>query len=220
MLFQPVPSYICFVDINVIGFTSTSSRYYRVIKSSSFNCCDGSFIATLASLFTRSKLSSLNGPEVFSYLIQDKSLKHLILGGDPIHHQLLREKLDLSISSDHISFIELPFLDVNSFDYAEIGDSVNRLCPDLVWVMLGAPKQDYFMSNIIPYLDQGVLLGTGAALKFYIGEIQLPKFRLGPMKFIWFSRILSEPFKQITRIFFFLIALPTLFLRQLRSSFF
>ncbi|MCS2525263.1 WecB/TagA/CpsF family glycosyltransferase [Bacteroides ovatus] len=60
---------------------------------------------------------------------------------------------------------------VDQFDYPAIAKQINELHPDIVWVSLGAPKQETFIHNIFPCIEQGVLFGIGAAFNFYTGDL-------------------------------------------------
>ena len=60
-------------------------------------------------------------------------------------------------------------LDVESFNYLEISKLINQNKPDIIWIGLGAPKQEVFMSKLLPHIDSGLMLGVGAAFNFYSG---------------------------------------------------
>ena len=107
-------------------------------------------------------------------------------------------------------FKELPFCDVEGFDYADIGEAVNEDNPDIVWVSLGAPKQEMFMNKLEPYLHRGVLIAVGAAFKFYSGvpgQQRAPKWvQHLHLEFIY--RLFQEPKKQSSRVKNYLFTLP------------
>ena len=71
----------------------------------------------------------------------------------------------------NIQAISLPFMPVENFDYQSIANKINKIEPDIIWVSLGAPKQEIFMNKIKPLLNHGVLFGIGAAFNFYIGKL-------------------------------------------------
>jgi N-acetylglucosaminyldiphosphoundecaprenol N-acetyl-beta-D-mannosaminyltransferase len=87
-----------------------------------------------------------------------------------------------------------------------------------IWVSLGAPKQELFMSRLLPYIQRGVLLGVGAAFNFYIGHNVQPRFHLGALRFIWLDRIYREPRKQLKRVGKILTTLPRLYLDERTRS--
>ena len=62
-----------------------------------------------------------------------------------------------------------PFLNVEDFDYLKISKLINQNKPDIIWIGLGAPKQEIFMSKLLPHIDSGLMIGVGAAFNFYSG---------------------------------------------------
>ena len=199
------PSYVCVVDFNVLANTYHNDDYKRIIRNATFNTCDGSLLAFMLNVKYGSKFSSYNGPEIFNKYIEDKNFKHLLLGPSADDFILLKEKLN---NADNVYNMTLPFKDVDDFDYDFISNYINQLSPDLIWVMLGAPKQENFINILFPKVNRGVLLGTGAALNFYFGRLKNRKFEIMGLRFIWLERLFIEPSKQIKRIMNFLKVLP------------
>lgn len=84
---------------------------------------------------------------------------------DGLKANLEKENPDVA----QMQFVELPFRKVEEFDYPEIARMVEADGADIIWVALGAPKQEIFMSRLKPYLHQGVMIAVGAAFKFFSG---------------------------------------------------
>lgn len=83
---------------------------------------------------------------------------------------------------------------MDDFDYRDIAKRVNKDGADIVWVALGAPKQEIFMSKLKPYLQKGVMIAVGAAFKFYSGleEKRAPEWVVkAHLEFLY--RILCNP---------------------------
>ncbi|GAA4092841.1 WecB/TagA/CpsF family glycosyltransferase [Mucilaginibacter panaciglaebae] len=206
--------YVCVVDANVLTVAQKNEHFLSILNHSLVNTCDGSSIATLAGIIHKKHLSALNGPQIFNYFIE-KNYSQLLLGSNEETSNKIKEKLrSKGFDDTNLHILPLPFNDVEGFDYAGIAAITNELKPQIIWVSLGAPKQEIFMSKLLPYIDSSVMIGIGAAFDFYIGKIALPKFRIGPLKFIWISRVLSEPSKQISRIIPYIKILPSLYLQE------
>lgn len=118
-------------------------------------------------------------------------------------------KIDARIAE--MTFYELPFRSVDQFDYQGIAKEVNADGADIIWVALGAPKQEMFMNKLKPYLNRGIMIAVGAAFKFYSGleEKRAPGWMVRHhLEFIY--RIFSEPKKQLKRCWWIVITLPGL----------
>ncbi|MGF7141314.1 WecB/TagA/CpsF family glycosyltransferase [Roseimarinus sediminis] len=206
--------YVCVVDANVLTIGQKDKNYREILNNSIINCCDGSSIAWLAGLLHKKKYKAFNGPEIFEIYIE-KKYKQLLLGSTEPTVEKIKKKLILKgIEPDHLSFMQVPFMPVDEFDYEAIALEINHCMPEIIWVSLGAPKQEIFMSKLLPHINSGIMFGIGAAFNFYVGEIVLPKTRLGTLRFIWLSRIFSEPKKQITRVLPYLYILPKLWWQE------
>ena len=126
-------------------------------------------------------------------------------------------KVDSRIAD--MTFYELPFRAVDQFDYQEIAENVNTDGADIIWVALGAPKQEIFMSKLKPFLRRGVMIAVGAAFKFYSGleEKRAPEWMVKRhLEFVY--RIFSDPKKQIKRCTWIVITLPGLLLSEWRRK--
>lgn len=207
--------YVCIVDANVLTIAQKNENYCNVLNQSIVNSCDGSSIAMLAGFIYKKRFRAWNGPDIFNYYIEKKYNQLLLGSTEEISNEIkviLREK---GIDNSKISVLPLPFKSVENFDYVEISKFINKLNPDIIWVSLGAPKQELFMNKLQPFISRGVMFGIGAAFNFYIGKIALPNIKVGPLKFIWISRIFSEPKKQLSRIIPYLILIPSLYLNEI-----
>ena len=206
-----VGCYVCVVDANVLTIAKRDADYRSILNSSIVNTCDGSSIAVMAGRIHKTKFSALNGPEIFELYIE-KPFTQVLLGST----QAVLEKIKLVLQTKRIKnsclhSIPLPFKSVEEFDYLEIANQLNSLKPDIIWVSLGAPKQERFMSRLLPFIDRGVMMGIGAAFNFYIGDLYVPKIQFGQLRFIWLNRLINEPRKISKRLLPYFFAIPRLY---------
>lgn len=205
-------SYSCLVDINVLSIALKDNTYKNILDNSDLNICDGSFLAFLTNLKTNSKThESYNGPELFRDYIKESKYSQIILGPSTEDFMFLKNTLS---HTGHIRHIELPFLEISDFNYKKIAKNINNLKPDIIWVMLGAPKQELFIANISKEINSGLMIASGAALNFYLGRLKESNKSIYGLRFIWLKRVFKEPKKQIPRILKFARTLPKI-LKQL-----
>jgi N-acetylglucosaminyldiphosphoundecaprenol N-acetyl-beta-D-mannosaminyltransferase len=211
--------YVCVVDSNVLTNANKDRFYLQILNNSLVNTCDGSSIAFFINLIYKTNYQALNGPYLFEKYIK-KSCKQLFLGGSFQIHDDIRITLELKgLELANKYFIDLPFVEVNEFDFNLIGKMINDIGPDIIWVSLGAPKQEKFMYLLWPKLNKGVLFGIGAAFNFYVGQTSMPKFKVLSLRFIWIARLLKEPRKQYRRMFAYLLILPQLLFSEMIKKF-
>lgn len=203
--------YVCVVDANVLTMARNDESYRQIINQSMVNTCDGSSIAFFAGKLYGKSFRALNGPDIFAKLLQNAQLKHLLLGNTAATCGRIRQKMEENgLDSSVIEYLELPFLQVRDFNYEHIASQINKMRPDVIWVSLGAPKQERFMHNILPYLHHGVMFGIGAAFNFYIGEIKMSKLTFWGLRFIWINRILRDPIRITRRLVPYVLSIPSM----------
>ncbi len=112
-----------------------------------------------------------------------------------------------------------PFgFDKNEQENNKIISMINEVRPNILFVGVGAPKQEKWMYNNINQLQINVALGIGASFDFIAGTIKrAPKtFRNAGME--WFWRFAHEPKRLFRRYFIDSAQFIPLIYRQLKSS--
>jgi N-acetylglucosaminyldiphosphoundecaprenol N-acetyl-beta-D-mannosaminyltransferase len=200
--------YVCVCDTSVLTRANKEPEYNKIINGAMINTCDGSSIIVLAKMLYKGIGTPHNGPEVFEHYTKTK-LNQVVLGNTEEMFNTVKEKL-ISNEDWHgqLVHMQLPFLKVDEFDYEGIAKEINEKGYDIIWVSLGNPKQEIFMSKIIPLLDHGVLFGIGAALNFWVGELAMPSARIGSLRLMWLTRMFQDPKRQIKGNWVVIKALP------------
>ena len=198
-----------------IDLTNLSTAYYNSehlerLQSAELKCIDSSWLPLM---FYNRQLSHSSLTDIFDILAVRKDLKQVVLGGP-------MKKLNLfSNHFPHIDVYELPFVDVNDFNYFEIATEINRNRYDIIWVSLGAPKQELFIDKLYPIINSGILCGFGYILDVNSVSKRAPRviqiFRLE-----WLYRFIQSPAKQgkrLRQIFKFLASYYFSFVKEKSS---
>jgi N-acetylglucosaminyldiphosphoundecaprenol N-acetyl-beta-D-mannosaminyltransferase len=80
----------------------------------------------------------------------------------------------------------------NEEDAASVA-TINTARADIVWVGLGAPKQERWMFEHAPLLNVPVLIGVGAAFDFHTGRVMQAPLWVRDHGFEWLFRLSCEP---------------------------
>lgn len=213
-------SYICVVDGVILNTVNRDSEYMHVINSSMFSICDSGYVPIYLRWIYGIKRFQYTGSDIFMDLIYQKKYRMFFMGASQMVLNGLQfnlSKIDKRIKD--MTFYELPFCDIEDFDYPFIARMIEKDGADIIWVALGAPKQEIFMNRLQPYLRRGVMIAIGAAFKFYSGcSVQrAPKWMVNlHAEFIY--RIFSEPKKQIRRCAMIMYTLPSLLYSEWRKK--
>lgn len=214
-----VVGYICVVNANVVVHANRNEKYLKTINNSLINICDGSLIAFLCSKIKKENVESYAGPDLFMDCINARKFKSFFLGSsDEIIKSMMVRLADIDSEIKNYGFYSPPFVvNVENFDYESIGALINKYNPEIIWVSLGAPKQEIFMSLLQPYINKGVMVGVGAAFTFYSGHAN---FRRAPLfmrknRLEWLFRVYLEPKKTLRRIMAEIIYMPIIVYKEL-----
>lgn len=216
-----IVGYVCAVDFTNLSVAYNDKFHLKVLNQSLVNKSDSSWIPVLVNHLYGTDYSRYCGPDLFINFIEKGCYKHLFLGAskqilDGLRIELC--KIDPKIKD--MLFEELPFRAVNEFDYQEIANIINDNKADLIWVALGAPKQEQFMYNLKPFIKRGVMIGVGAVFNFYSGLDYAPKRApqwMIDLRLEFVHRIFSEPRKQIKRCWNILKVLPKVYREEKRK---
>lgn len=210
-------AYVCVVDANVITIAQKDLKYREIVKNATVNTCDGSSISKMVNKIYGTDYHAYNGPELFEYYIE-RPYKHVLVGNTAAKVEQIKAFVKQKGHEVDLKHVDVPFVPVEEFDYPAIAKQINELMPDIVWVSLGAPKQEKFIHNIFPYIEQGVLFGIGAAFNFYTGDLHNNKKEVRGLRFIWLERIFKEPQKQMKRVGGYLLAMPKMYFDEKKKA--
>jgi N-acetylglucosaminyldiphosphoundecaprenol N-acetyl-beta-D-mannosaminyltransferase len=74
-----------------------------------------------------------------------------------------------------------------------VAAEINGTRADVVWVGIGAPKQEKWMARMRPMLEAPVLIGVGAAFDFHAGLVRQCPAPLQALGLEWAYRLFREP---------------------------
>jgi len=212
--------YVCSVESNNLTVANKDPELLEVMNNALVNICDGSILALLISVIHRKEYHPYIGADLFIKYVRMCRYRQYYLGNTTeILNGLKRNLSKYDPAVENMIFETLPFKNVDDFDYENIAKKINDDKPDIIWVSLGAPKQEFFMNKLLKYLDKGVMFGFGAIFNFNAGAGTLkraPAWML-KMKLEWLHRALEEPRKNIPRYLKFIKLLPILITHEFKN---
>lgn len=72
---------------------------------------------------------------------------------------------------------------------------INRTCPHIVWIGLGAPKQEKWMASHLGKLNCAAMIGVGAAFDFHAGYVSWAPPLVRKLGLEWAHRLALNPKK-------------------------
>ena len=121
-------------------------------------------------------------------------LRHFFFGGVPGVAELLKTKLTERFPGlEVVGTYSPPFRELTPGEFTRLQFQVAATQPDIVWVGLSSPKQEFFMAKYAAQLDTALLIGVGAAFDFHSGRVHQAPLWMQRSGLEWFFRLCTEP---------------------------
>jgi N-acetylglucosaminyldiphosphoundecaprenol N-acetyl-beta-D-mannosaminyltransferase len=213
--------YVCSIDGNNLISANENPTHLEAINGAIINLCDSAWIPLFVNFLHKTHYQNYTGADLFLEYIKLKQYRQFFLGSTPeilkgLKNQLT--KIDPAIAG--MRFETLPFRTVENFDYPQIAQMINDDNPDIIWVSLGAPKQEQFMHRLKPFLNRGVMFGFGAIFNFnsgFPGNERAPRWMIR-LRLEWLFRTIQEPGRMVKRYWHIAVSWPRLIWKESIAS--
>lgn len=189
--------YICVTPVHSVMLCYDDPGLRDVFNASGLTTPDGMPLVWLCRLNGHREAARVYGPDLMLALCEhsvDKGYSHFFYGGAVGVPEQLTANLKQRVPSlDVAGAYSPPFRSLSPEEDAQMVQRINAANPDIVWVGLGAPKQERWMAAHLSELNAPVLIGVGAAFDFHAGlKPQAPRW-MQHIGLEWLFRFLCEP---------------------------
>ncbi len=137
------------------------------------------------------------GADIMAGTIEESSkngMSHFLLGGSESLLEKLEGKLEERFPNSTIAAsYSPPFGEWPEDELQRICQKIKESGARFIWVGLGCPKQERWISNNKENLPPGCYFGVGAAFAFHAGEISRAPALFRKTGMEWFYRLCKEP---------------------------
>ncbi|MCC8145457.1 MAG: WecB/TagA/CpsF family glycosyltransferase [Bacteroidales bacterium] len=213
--------YVCVADGVTLSMSHKNPELKTILDHSLLTICDSGWVPLYLKSLYNIRREQYCGSDLLMDIVSLKKYKMMFLGSSRDILTALQQRLssvDPEIQS--MLFSSLPFREVKDFDYEQIAEQIKEDNPDIIFVSLGMPKQEFFMHYLLPHLDRGILIGVGAAFNFHSGlrdKKRAPQWMIHS-KIEWLHRIFSEPKKQMKRCSLIISSMPFIYFNEYRKK--
>jgi len=191
------PNYVCVANVHTVTESQRDQRLRQINNRAGMVTPDGMPLVWVSRLQGYRNVSRVYGPALLLAACE-RSLKtgwsHYFYGGAPGVAEKLAANLLKRFPGLKVAGLESPpFRSLSPEEDQNVIERVNAARPDILWIGLGAPKQEYWMAEHIGRINAPVMIGIGAAFDFHAGvKKQAPRWmqRCG---LEWLYRLASEP---------------------------
>lgn len=192
------PNYVLAVPAHCIVECLRDERLRQIHNRAGMVTPDGMPIAWICRFMGYRHVDRVYGPDLMLAVCErsvSRGYRHFLYGGWPPN---VVEKLAARLK-EHFPGIQIagtyapPFRPLTQDEDAMIVEKINAARPDIVWIGLGAAKEEFFAASHVEKVVAPVLIGVGAAFDFHAGvKPQAPRWMMRA-GLEWFFRMLTEP---------------------------
>jgi len=175
-------------------------EFAAAIRAADLVTPDGAGIVLASRILKEGIPERVNGPDLFEALCcrlneQNAGTRMFFLGSTPGNLKAIAEKFrtdfpNLGIAGAYSPPYKPQFSDGDLTQMIEI---INQSNADILWVGLGAPKQEKWAQACRDRLNVKVIAPVGGVFDFYTGRVKLPPKWVQKMGLIFLYRFFQEP---------------------------
>jgi N-acetylglucosaminyldiphosphoundecaprenol N-acetyl-beta-D-mannosaminyltransferase len=189
--------YIAVTDMHSLMQAQHSASFKQVLCDADLVVPDGFPLVWLGRRKGFTLRRRVYGPELmeqFCLATAAKGYRHFFYGGASGVAADLASRFALRYPGLQVAgTLSPPFRPLAPEEDRAIAGAINASRPDVVWVGLGAPKQERWMFEHRHLLNAPVLVGVGAAFDFHTGRVAQAPAWVRNHGFEWLFRLACEP---------------------------
>ena len=221
-----IKGYVCFASVHGVMEAQDDPTLMKVYEDAFVVAPDGMPLVWVGHMQGFSAMDRIAGPEMMLEImggVEFRDCSHFLCGGENGMAEELRDKLVARFPHLKICGVFTPpFRPMKVDEERALIEAVHRAQPDIIWVGLGAPKQEHFMARYLPLLDTTLMMGVGAAFLLHTGRISDSPRWVKRAGLQWAHRLLQEPTRLWRRYLLrnpnFIVRVALQFLRSGRKS--
>ncbi|WPR77512.1 WecB/TagA/CpsF family glycosyltransferase [Algoriphagus sp. NG3] len=197
---------VCVTPVNCVEWAQDNLELRDIYNSADLTLCDGVPLIWISKFLGNPLKGRVTGLDVlpqFAEVCQKEGFTMFLLGAK----EGVGEELKKHFEKQHpgikiVGVYSPPFAERFSDEENEkMINMVNAVQPDILWVSLTAPKQDYWIYEHFDRLNTNIAIGVGGAFEVTAGLIKRSPRWMQKIGLEWLFRFLSEPKRLFRRYF-------------------
>jgi N-acetylglucosaminyldiphosphoundecaprenol N-acetyl-beta-D-mannosaminyltransferase len=187
--------YVCITDVRNVMYATKDKRLFNAINESLLSIPDGTPLAWYGRLLGCNTIRRVAGFDLMANMLENNNgFKHYLLGDTEQTISRVIAKARKANNNLQVAGHSPPFREhFNELENNIMCEKINSEDPDIVWVSFGGGKQDKWMHQNISKLRRGVLVGVGAAYRYYLGDLYIPPKIVQKSGMQWAVRLMGHP---------------------------
>lgn len=194
--------YVCVSNVHTTVTAYRDPEYRKVQNHAALNIPDGKPLSIVQRWAGYSEAERVAGPDLMPEIFrisEEKGYRHYFYGStqetlDALQRNLKSRYPWLNI----VGMYSPPFRPLTAEEDEAAVKAINEANPDLIWIGLGAPKQEKWMADHEGKVC-GLMLGVGAGFDFHAGTVRRAPMWMQECCMEWLYRIGRDPKRLLPR---------------------
>ncbi len=189
--------YVCVCNVHTVMTGVDDERFRQITNDATLAVPDGMPLVWAAKLLGFDQPERVYGPDLLLAVCKrsvDEDRSHFFYGGAQGVPERLAENLSKRFPGLKIAGCYAPpFRPLTKTEDDQVVKAINASGADILWVGLGAPKQEYWMAGHLGRISTPVMVGVGAAFDFHAGRVRQAPRWMQDCGLEWLFRLYEEP---------------------------
>lgn len=196
-------SHIC-LNVDSVVRANRDNEYLKIINQAGLVTFDGMPLVMFSRLLKFGTFERVSGPDLFDRLLvlaQKNHWKVSFVGGEEKTIQKVRRRIEQEYPEIRIGFVHNGYW--KEKEEAKVVEGIANSKSDILFLALGAPKQDWFITKNLEKFKVGFALGVGGCFDIFAGyKKRAPRF-IQNAGLEWLYRFMQEPKRLFRRYFIY-----------------
>jgi N-acetylglucosaminyldiphosphoundecaprenol N-acetyl-beta-D-mannosaminyltransferase len=188
--------YICVSNVHTTVMSYENDQYRDVQNNAAMALPDGAPLSGYCRIMGVRHARRVTGPDLMEEVFKisgEKGYRHYFYGSkqetlDDMRRRILASHPDVNI----VGMYSPPFRELTEEENENVVSMINEANPDFIWVGLGAPKQEIWMSKHKGQFN-GIMIGVGAGFDYFAGYIKRAPKIMQTLYLEWLYRLVQDP---------------------------
>ena len=188
-------TFVVTANPEIVMHAKKNGDYYRTLQKADYITPDGIGILLASKILKTPIRERVTGYDLMGELLkiaEKMRWKVYLFGAKEQTLEKAYQNIKKKHPSLHIVGRHHGYVDIND---PRVAQEIETLEPDITFVALGFPKQEYWIARYLDQFNKGLFLGVGGSFDVWSGEVKrAPKIWID-LHLEWFYRFLKQPWR-------------------------